>query len=231
MPLLVWCTAPPPLTLATLPGRTVAVSLIDSVCQFKASGEIKFSVRGERHSAGIDVVWRSDSDFTIALYSLLGGTVASVATDSSGAWIITAGDSILRKHGGDRVSLGGMLDYSLTFKEFLLAATGRFLDSTIMKTPCDSLLIRGKKAFLYWPEAPGAGRAFEVTAVIDRKHFSITDVIYAKKDSALWSLATSLSKKGAPEEIRFKDRNNNYFYLKYGTVIVKRGSNCRTERL
>ncbi len=217
--------------METLPKQLAQLARIDSVCLFKASGDMKFSIRGERHSAGIDIIWRSDSDFTVALYSPLGGTVASVVADSSGAWNISAGDSVLKKRATDMVSVGGILDYSLTFEEFMRAATGRLLDSAIMRTPSDSLSIRGKKAFLYWPEDTLAGRRFGITAVIDRKHFSLTDVIYSRKGPSPWALSVASSKKGTPEEIRFQDRNNNYFYLKYGTVVVKRGAHCRAERL
>jgi hypothetical protein len=231
MPLLLGCTTPPPLTIDSLPKRLAAFSPPDSVCSFKAFGDIKFSIYGERHSAKIDLLWRRDSAFTLSLYSPLGGALASVVADSSGIWSITAGDSVMKKHGYDRVSVGGFLDYSLTFDEFLRAATGRLLDSTIMRTPSDSLRLSGKKASLYWPMDSSAGRRFGITAVVDRKHLSLTDVIYSKNGPELWELTATSIKKGVAEEIRFKDRNNNYFYLKYGTVIVGRGKDCRTERL
>jgi hypothetical protein len=228
---LFYCTAPPPIIIEALPNRVMETVEIDSICSFKAFGDIKFSLRGERRSAKIDVIWRGDSNCTIALYTLLGGTFASVAVDSSGAWNITAADSMYKKNPHDKVSIGGFFDYSLTFREFLRVATGRLLDRSFIREPCDSLYPRGKKAFLYWHEDPTRGRGYAITVVIDRKHISITDVIYGRKRPEPWDLSISRTKNGAPEEIRFKDGNNNYFYLKYGTVVVKRGKHCRTERL
>jgi hypothetical protein len=230
-PLILWCTPPPPLTIESFPKQLAAFLSPDSMCSFKAFGDIKFSIRGVRRAAKIDLLWRSDSAFTLSLYSPLGGAVASVVADSSGIWNITAGDSVLKKHASDKVSVGGLLEYSLTFDEFLRAATGRLLDTTIMRTPSDSLGLSGKKNLLYWPMDSSAGRRFGVTAVVDRKHLSLTDVIYSKDGTELWELKASSIKKGVAEEIRFKDGNNNYFYLKYGTVIVGRGKDCRAERL
>ena len=229
--LLLWCTAPPPLTIQTLPKQWRGGAFMDSLCSFKAFGDIKFSLRGERHSLKIDVVWRGDSDFTIALYSPLGRSLLSVTPDSLGAWRIIAADTLFTKGSQDRVSLNGYFDYSLTFSEFLRAATGRLLDTAILEKPSDSLSLKGKKAFLYWRGDSTIGRAFDITAVIDRKHFSILDVIYSKKALSVWELSISSNKRGAPEEIRFKDQNNNYFYVAYKTVIVKHGKHCRSERL
>jgi hypothetical protein len=230
-PVFLWCTAPPPLSMETLPRPLASLAPIDSICSFKAFGDMKFSLRGQRRTVKIDVIWRGDSNFTIALYSPFGGAVASASASSSGAWNINAGDSVLQKRPREKVSVGGMLDYSLTFEEFLRAATGRLLDTTVKATPADSLILKGKEAFLMWREDSAAGRPFDITATLDRKHFSVTDVIYSKKGLDVWELAVSRSRKGAPEEIRFKDGNNNYFYLKYSAVVIERGRNCRSERL
>jgi hypothetical protein len=92
-------------------------------------------------------------------------------------------------------------------------------------------LLAGKKTFLFWHEDSAKGRDFQITAIIDRKHFSITNVIYSKKEPSSWELSLLSFRKGRAKEIRFKDTNNNYFYLNYETMVIKHGNKCERERL
>ena len=228
---ILFCSPPPPLTrdiASELPG---AFAPNEAICSFKGYGDIGFSMNGQRHKTKIDVLWRSDSDFTIGLYSPIGGTLASVSGDSTGLIRIIAGDSVYQKSLGESVAIGDFLDYSLSFKEFLRVATGRFLDPSFVEDRRDSLFLSAKKAFLYWPEDSTKGRNFQITAIIDRKHFSITDVIYSRKDPSSWELTQLSFRKGRAKEIRFKDKNNNYFYVKYETMVIKHGKKCESERL
>jgi hypothetical protein len=226
-----FCSPPPPLTMDIASALPSALSPHDGICSFKGYGDIGFSMNGQRHKTKIDVLWRSDSDFSVGLYSPLGSTLASVRGDSSGLIRITTGDSVYQKSISESVAIGDFLDYSLSFKEFLRVATGRLLDTSFVADQCDSLFLSAKKAFFYWPEDSTKGRNFHITATIDRKHFLLTDVIYSKKEPCSWELTQLSFRKGRAKEIRFKDKNNNYFYLKYETMVVKHGNKCESERL
>ena len=141
LPLALLCTAPPPLDKETLPNVITAFAPMDSLCSFKAFGDIRFSLHGERLSAKIDVVWRSDSNFIIALNSRWGASLALITADSSGAWRISAGDSLYKKRPEERIALEGILDYPLTCEEFLRIATGRIFGATTLQGPCERLFI------------------------------------------------------------------------------------------
>jgi hypothetical protein len=226
-----FCSSPPPLTMDIASALPSALALGDGICSFKGYGDIGFSMNGQRHKTKIDVLWRSDSDFTVGLYSPIGTTLASVRGDPSGLIRIIAGDSVYQKGLSEKVAIGDFLAYSLTFKEFLRVATGRLLDASFIGDRCDSLFLSAKKAFLYWPEDSTKGRNFQITGIIDRKHFLLTDVIYSKKEPCSWELTQLSFRKGRAKEIRFKDKNNNYFYVKYETMVIKHGNTCESERL
>jgi hypothetical protein len=231
LPLALSCTLPPPLNREAIPDLFSDFSSMDNLCSFKGFGDMRLTVRGERLSAKIDVLWRSDSNFSIVLNSRWGGLLASVTADSSGELAIRAGDSIVIKRSDENVSFNGILEYPLTFGEFLRIATGRILGGGILRESCDSLFVRGNKTFLVWREDSAKGRPFAVTATVDRKHFAVTDVIYDRSRSPCWRLSVSSIKGGVPEEFRFEDNYNNYFYLNYEKVIVRHGTHCRGERL
>jgi hypothetical protein len=226
-----FCSPPPPLTKDIASALPSVVAPDDGICSFKGYGDIGFSMNGQRHKTKIDVLWRSDSDFTVGLYSPLGSTIASVRGDSSGLIRIIAGDSVYQKRLSESVAIGDFLSYSLSFKEFLRVATGRLLDASFASDRSDSLLLSAKKVFLYWPEDSTKGRNFQISATIDRKHFLLTDVIYSKKEPSSWELTQLSFRKGRAKEIHFKDKNNNYFYVKYETMIIKHGNKCESERL
>jgi hypothetical protein len=231
-PLALLCTAPPPLSMEPLPNVFSAIASMDSLCSFKAFGDMKLSQHRERLTGKIDVLWNSDSNFSINFYSPWGGRVASIATaDSTHELSIRAGDSVVKKRMDDKIALDGIIDYPLTFQDFIRIATGRILLSRIDRVPNDSLVLKGNKAVLIWREDSMKGRPFTVSAVVDRKHLAITDVIYRQSNSPRWQLSISSIKDGAPEEFHFEDQYNNYFYLNYETVIVRRGDRCRRERL
>jgi hypothetical protein len=231
IPLLL-CTLPPsPNVKENFPDICQALWAADSLSLFKGYGEIGFSIKGERHTAKIDVLWRGDSNFTIVFCSPFGTSLASIVADSTGLWIITAGDSIYKKRADDRIAINGLFNFPFTFCDFLQAATGRLPDRTISKKQHDSLFLNEKKAFLFWNGDSSSGRIFDITVIISRKHSFLTDVIYLKKFPDPWELSLSSFKKNVAQEIRFKDASNNYFYLKYKEVTTKYNIRCRRERL
>jgi hypothetical protein len=231
LPLALLCTVPPPLNKEALPNLLSALGDMDSLCSFKAFGDMKFSFHGQRLTAKIDIIWRSDSNFSIVLNSPWGGRLASIVADTSDQLTIRAGDSIIKRRIDDKIDLDGILNYPFTFHEFLRITTGRNLCSRVVREPSDSLFMKGKKTLLVWYEDSVKGRPFTVTATVDRKHFAITDVIYRRSSSPRWLLSVSSINGGEPEEFRFEDQYNNYFYLNYETVFVRRGDRCRRERL
>jgi hypothetical protein len=227
------CTAPPaPLVQEMLPSLFLPFEPPDSVCLFEAFGETKFAVNGQRFGAPIEIRWKSDRDFKVEFYSPFGGPIASIASGRGGMWDITIGDSLYKKLPRENVGLGrGFMEYPFTYEEFLHILTGGLLDYAILKKNADSIFFDGKKGFCYWLNADVSGRRCDVSAIINRKQSSVTDVIYRIKNPASGELAYSSFKGGVPKEIRFSDPSNNYFYLNYDRIFRRAGaSECRKER-
>ncbi len=229
--LLFHCTPPPPLSRETLKSLCSSLTIREALCSFKGFGDIVVTRRGDKLKATIDVLWKSDSNFSVAIYGPFGQRVASIVADSADKWEITIKDKVYWKYPDDRIADEEFFDYPFTCKEFVRMLTGRFPDYSVMRKQSDSVSFKGKKAFVHWSGDSLQDRAIDVTAVINRKHSSITDVICLNKNPFPWELSLSSFKKNVPKEIRFKDRDNNYFYLKFETVFVKYGVSCRAERM
>jgi len=201
----------------------------DSMCGFKGFGDVYFTVNGQRAKAKVDVQWHGDSDCVIDVYSPLGGTLASVRADPSGAWTITQAGSSLKKLPSDRVALiEGAEAYPFSYVQFAAIIIGKLPNRSFCTQKPDSMIIEEKKTALLWRADSAQGRPYAITALIHRKHSTITDVLYDKKGSTPWSLTFSSFTGGNAKEIRFKDEHNNYFYVRYDRVVSqKKATGCR----
>jgi hypothetical protein len=109
--------------------------------------------------------------------------------------------------------------------------TCRLLDAGVLKKSPDSLIFDGKNSRCYWNNDLIQENKFDVIAVISRKHSCVTDVVYRAAGSSKWEVDYSSFRDGVPKEIRFSDPNNNYFYLNYERIFLRRGAgDCRKER-
>ncbi len=225
------CATIPPITRESLPALFASLATSDSVCAVKGFGELGITAGGRRLTATIELQWRGDSDFTLNLYSPFGGLIASAAGDSTGEWTVSEGTSSFKKLPRDSVELGhGMIDYPFSYSDFLHILSGRLPDCGIMRKDADSLFLNGKKAFLHWYGTSMYGRTMTVTAIINRKHSSVTDVIYHVTKEPAWDLTFSSFTRGVAKEIRFKDAHKNYFHLSYEKMISWRGGECRDKK-
>ncbi len=223
------CTViPPRITRDTLPSLFLPLEPRDSICLFEAFGETKFSVKGQRFGAHIELQWRGDSDFNVGFYSPFGGRIASIAPACGGFWDIKAGDSLYKKLPHENMDLGqGFIEYPFTYAQFMHILTGGLLDYAILKKNADSLSFDGKRGFCYWHNESIGGREYDIIAIINRKQSRVTDVIYRTKSPAVGELAYSSFKDGVPKEIRFSDPNNNYFYVNYERIFQRTGAQCQ----
>jgi hypothetical protein len=223
------CAPPPPVTKENIPDLLAPIGKFNDVCGLKGFGDIRLTINGQRAKAKFDVVWQGDSNFTLNIYSPFGGLLVSISADSTGAWTITSGDSCYKKQPGEHVALGeASIDYPFSYVEFLHAVIGRFPDRIITQKRPDSLFIERKNAFLLWQGDSSVAGRFAVTAIINRKHSAVTDVIYREAGQAPWELTFSSFGGGGAKEIRFNDSHNNYFYVTYERIVVlKSGPACR----
>jgi hypothetical protein len=223
------CSPIPPITRDDLPELWAPFGNEESVCGRQGYGEFRLSFNGKRAKTSFDMQWHGDSDFTVNMYSPFGGLIASIGADSTGVWTVAAGNSVYNKQSHDRVSIReASVDLPFSYAEFLHFFLGVFPDRAIGRKKPDSLVILGKKTMLVWLDDSIAGKRFAVTAIINRKHSAVTDVIYREMGAYPWEVTFSSLAGGYAKEIHFKDHNNNYFYVNYERLVfLKSGQACR----
>lgn len=227
------CTTPPaPFVKDALPSLFLPFESQDSLCHFEAFGQTKFTVNGQRFNAHIELTWKSDRDFKVEFYSPFGGLIGSMTPERSGCWNIVIGETQTKKCPNENVEMApGQLKYPFTYDQFMKVMTCRLLDAAVLKKAPDSMSFDGKNGRCTWNNDKIRDNTFDVTAIISRKHSSVTDVVYRAKGTSIWEVGYSSFREGVPKEIRFSDPNNNYFYLAYERIILRKGAvQCRKER-
>jgi len=203
---------------------------MDSITSFKGYGKLQLGVRGQRVGLNIETVWKGDTNFTINLYTIFGTTIATISTDSAGKLSVRAGGMLNEKKSpDDTIDIGSkLIDYPFTYRDFMHILTGRLLKSEFIHRPSDSLSLQETNAYLYWNPDICHGNNFSITMEINRKQSRIKKVSYSSPGSKGWKLVYASFGNNVPEEIQFKDANNNYFNLTYEDVSCRCGAaECR----
>jgi len=210
-------TLPPPsIQQSQLPAIVQRLSVIDSLAWLQGYGTLELNARGQKAKLTIETVWNGDNDCTINLYAMFGVTIASLSIDSTGRITVRAMKQELIKDPDDTIDIGmKLINYPFTYRDFMHILTGKLLNSSFVRNPYDSLSLLENDAQLLWNTRLHTGGDYTVTAEINRKQSRIIKVRYTAPGVKGWQLDYASFNDTLPQEIRFKDANNNYFNLTY----------------
>ena len=229
--ILVYCTncsTPPPLNPADSAALLAPLISTDSVCALKGYGDVYLSSSGQRGKAKFDARWNGDSDCAIDLYTPFGGSLASMRSDSTGDWTITQGGVSIKRLPSDPVALlPGAQPYPFSYAQFVSIVFGRLPSRRVLAQKPDTVLIEEKQAAIVWRSAGAQERPYSITAHLNRKHSTVSDVFYADTTVNPWTLSFSSFTDGNAKEIRFNDNHSNYFYVKYERMISQKKAPSR----
>jgi hypothetical protein len=217
-------TTRPPVVQEQMPSLVKRLLACDSLSWLKGYGNLQLGVHGQKVKLSIETVWNGDSDCTINLYMLF-GTVATLSTDSTGRITVHAMKREIVKEPDDTLDIGmKMVSYPFTCRDVMHILMGRLLNTSFVNQEPDSSVMVEDTAHLLWLNPMHTGGNYTVDVEINRKQSRITKVSFCASGNKGWQLDYTAFNDTLPQEIQFKDANNNYFNLYYDKLT------CGVER-
>jgi hypothetical protein len=216
------CAVHPPLTLDTARAALAPVFSADSIESVTGSGEILLAQNGEEFSLSFDLAWQGDASFSAQFYGPMGVNLASIKSVTASRWLLQAGDTQYTQSPSQNIRIGsGFLEYPLTWAELVAALTGRFPCLPDLSLRPDTMYVDKKGTFLLWRARSLAGRLADISALLDNKTYRLAEIKYQGTKNKGAALVFSGFSNGRAKEIKFASSSNNYFYVKYHTLIIR----------
>ncbi|MFP4416632.1 MAG: hypothetical protein ACLFSB_05135 [Chitinispirillaceae bacterium] len=192
-----------------------ARELIDSLEYFKGFGDIDLLMDGEHNRAKIATRLTSGSQINAEIYSIFGGTVASMMAhgDSVHVDIGERSYTIARDEGLEHIAF--LRKYPFTFKQFERIITGRALRTQLLVSPADSVWMEKNSLYYLWRTD-----SIEVILEGNRRRREVKRITYNALEGADWNLILNDLNRGVAREIKLYIGKDNYFNIQYDRLCL-----------
>ncbi len=211
------CTKPPPSAPITTEALISQVSACNkSAGTLKSNGFVEVSHDGHLFTVDFDLLYESDTNFTLEFSAPLGMVAASVRYKDNQSYIVDVGDTQYSAASSDFVDIGhGILKFPITWFEFITFFSGFNPSCQQCLISRDSLFVDKSFTTVFLKTRNCKLRPLDIIARLDNKSNRIHEIIYKPSNTSDWTVTFAQMTKYHSKEIKFVLANNNYFYVKY----------------
>lgn len=190
--------------------QSVSSLLIDTLDKFEATGDVAFSIEGERYRGKMTVSLLERTNFVCYFYTPFAQLIASITSDEDSATVIVEERKYRIGINDNLSSIPYFTVYPFSFNDFIRIITGRIFKRDCFNLDADNVAKKGRRIVYEW-----ITDSLHISVMVSNNGRKIKNIIYAATNSkdGPWELEFSSFKNGISKEIRFESKKKNYFSL------------------